>query len=220
MAALCRAAAVERKPSRIGGKSPKWQVLSNPGENLPGIVAAGSADSAFRLGFAAKRGNRGRLMTTLRPAVLAFALLAAGCASQSNPFGNLSEVDATFLSAAGTWDVNKDNVVTCDEWKQYAMQLFREGDGNGDGVLVAEEYTKVARTDRLFDVAEIGFFDSNKDGKVSMAEFTERQNPAFRVLDRNSDCRIESAEFVQRREVQKVEHSVPTEMPRGGPGSR
>lgn len=159
----------------------------------------------------------------LKRAAAVCALTVAACSSggigsSGSPFGGASEVDVTFVSAANTWDLNKDNVVTCDEWKAYATQLFREGDGNGDGALTEEEFNKVARTDRLFDVAGFKYFDTNGDGKITLEEFTGKQNPAFRILDKNNDCRIEGSEFVQRRAIEKKEHSVPTEMPRGGPG--
>lgn len=154
----------------------------------------------------------------LAPALAGAWLLAACGGGQLNPFSGASEIDVTFASAANTWDVNKDNVVTCDEWKAYATQAFREGDGNGDGALTKEEFGKVARTDRLFDVAGFPFFDMNGDGKVTLEEFTGKPNPAFKLLDKNNDCKIETNEFVQRRAIEKKEHSVPTEMPRGGPG--
>ncbi len=44
----------------------------------------------------------------------------------SNPFSKgTSDFDMTFLSASSTWDLNKDGTVTCDEWKQYATEIFR-----------------------------------------------------------------------------------------------
>ena len=66
-----------------------------------------------------------------RAAVVCALSLAAcsggGLTGGSNPFGGASEVEITFVSAANTWDLNKDNTVTCDEWKAYATQSFREG---------------------------------------------------------------------------------------------
>jgi hypothetical protein len=147
------------------------------------------------------------------------AAIAAGCSSTNNgiknPFSGISEVDATFISAANTWDVNKDNVVTCDEWKSYATQIFREGDASGDSILTKEEFEKVTRTDKLFEVAGFGFFDVNGDGKITLEEFTGKPNPAFRLIDRNNDCKIEQNEFVQRRAIEKKDTSPPSnDLPR------
>ena len=50
-------------------------------------------------------------------------LLLAGCSGSSLP-----EVDRVFLSAAGNWDRNRDGVVTCDEWRAYAAELFDSAD--------------------------------------------------------------------------------------------
>jgi hypothetical protein len=153
-------------------------------------------------------------------AITLAACSGGGITGGGNPFGGASETDVTFVSAANTWDLNKDNVVTCDEWKAYVTQLLRESDGNGDSALTADEFQKVAKTDRLFDVAGFKYFDQNGDGKITLEEFSGKPNPAFRLLDKNNDCKIESGEFVQRRAIEKKDVSVPTEMPRGGPGAQ
>ena len=65
-------------------------------------------------------------MRRLRAAfVSALLLVFAGCSSSGLP-----DTDRVFLSAAGGWDRNRDGVVTCDEWKAYATELFN-GDTGG-----------------------------------------------------------------------------------------
>jgi hypothetical protein len=123
-------------------------------------------------------------------ACFATAVLLAACASSSNPFGSASDTDITFLNAAQTWDINKDNVTTCDEWKQYSSALLRQADGDGDSALTLQEWPSLAKQDRLFDVADHAYYDGNKDGKVSADELTGTQNAAFRMLDKNNDCQI------------------------------
>lgn len=133
------------------------------------------------------------------------APLLAGC-SGGNPLslGNTfqsgpSKFDVTFISAAETWDVNKDNEVTCAEWQQYALSLHGEADGDGDGQLTEPEYLNMARSDRLFHVANLKYYDANSDGRVSRDELTQKKNRAFELLDKNGDCRLERNEKVQVR---------------------
>lgn len=148
--------------------------------------------------------------------------VAGGCASSSNPFNNTSDFDRTFIAAAQTWDLNKDSVVTCDEWTQYVTQEFRSADANGDGALDAEEWKKLVRSDRLFEVANLAHYDANGDGRVTLEEMTGKQNLAFKLLDRNSDCQIDRSESVQVHGVDKIKpkESAPDQsMPRG-PGGR
>ena len=113
-----------------------------------------------------------------------------------SPFASASVVDRTFMGAAQTWDTDKNSSVTCDEWKAYAAGLLRESDGNGDGQLDKSEFETMAKTDRLFDVADHAYYDANGDGKVTSEELTGKQNAAFRMLDKNGDCQIDRTETV------------------------
>lgn len=130
--------------------------------------------------------------------------VAGGCSA--NPFGSGNpfssgpdKFDVTFISAAETWDIDKDAVVTCAEWQQYALTAHSEADGDGDGKLTPAEYNNMARSDRLFDVAKLTYYDRNSDGSVSREELTGKKNRAFELLDKNSDCKIERNEKVQVR---------------------
>jgi EF hand domain-containing protein len=128
-------------------------------------------------------------------AAAVFGAVAAGCTS--TPFGNATDFDRTFIGAAQTWDLNKDGSVTCDEWKQYTTTLVRESDGNRDGALDATEFAAMAKSDRLFQVADLSYYDSNGDGRVSADELAGKQNLAFKLLDKNGDCQIDRNEAVQ-----------------------
>lgn len=92
--------------------------------------------------------------------------------------------------AVVTWDLNHDGDVTCEEWKGYATTLFREADANRDSLLTREEFAVLARTDRLFETVGFDYFDANADGRLTLAEFVDKPNPAFTILDKNGDCRI------------------------------
>lgn len=164
-----------------------------------------------------------RRATTL---IIAPILATGGCSSMGgggSPFGNTNDFDRTFISAAQTWDLNKDNVVTCDEWIQYLGIMFKENDANGDGVLDETEYAAMARSDRLFEVAKLPYYDANKDGKVTLQEMTGTHNVAFKLLDKNQDCRIDRNETVQvhdavRPKPKEVDQQMPTPTPGEIPG--
>jgi hypothetical protein len=152
---------------------------------------------------------------------LATGILVAACASSSNPFSSASDTEVTFLSAAQTWDINKDNVTTCDEWKQYSSGLLRQSDGDGDSALTLQEWSSIAKLDRLFDVADHAYYDGNKDGKVNVDELTGKQNVAFRMLDKNNDCQITHEEKAYVYNVAKPKPKDSFHDPAGGPtGSR
>lgn len=159
-----------------------------------------------------KSGPRGRAL-----AALAAAAMLAACVS--TPFGSASDFDRTFIGAAQTWDLDKNGVVTCDEWKQYATTSLREADANGDGVLDAQEFATLARGDRLFEVANLAYFDANGDGRVSAEEIGGKPNQAFKLLDKNNDCQIDRNESVQVYNVDKPkEKELDQNIPKPGTG--
>jgi Ca2+-binding EF-hand superfamily protein len=139
------------------------------------------------------------------------------CACTSTPFSSTSDFDRTFIGAAQTWDLNKDGSVSCDEWKQYATTSFREFDANGDGVLDQQEFPKLANNDRLFEVADLSYYDANSDSKVTAQELADKPNVAFKLLDKNGDCRIDRNESVQVYNVDKPkEKEVDQTIPKPG----
>lgn len=117
---------------------------------------------------------------------LAFCLLLAGCSSSSS----LPETDRVFLSAAGSWDRNHDGIVTCDEWKAYATELYNQADANHDGTVDVTEYATIIKTDRMFETVDFSYYDTNGDGKLERAEFIEKPNRAFVLLDKSSQCKL------------------------------
>jgi hypothetical protein len=150
-------------------------------------------------------------MSSKSTVVLALAIAASlgACGSNpikslqnANPFAkanNLSDTDRVFLMAAGSWDRNKDNKVTCDEWKAYATELFNGADASHDDMLDATEWPTLSKTDRMFDTANLDYFDANHDGKVTRAEFTDRPNPAFKLLDTANTCILSGSQIAGAR---------------------
>ncbi len=153
----------------------------------------------------------------------ALALAACGGGGGS-PFSKKSSHELLFVSAAPTWDLDKNNSVTCEEWQRYTTELFGEGDINKDGALSKDEFGRVIRSDRLFETANHAYFDGNKDGKVMLQEMTSKPNPAFQILDKNKDCMIGQNEMVHTRQIQKMKKdtsAASADLPGsggGGPG--
>ena len=140
--------------------------------------------------------KRSRCMSGL----LAGALLLAGCSSSMPSLtGGPSEIDRVFLMAPGNWDRNKDGVVTCDEWKAYAAELFDIGDVQRKGHLTPEDWKRITAVDKMFETVDFKYYDKNGDGKVDRAEFVDRPNRAFELADRDKNCQLTSVELTAAR---------------------
>ena len=87
-------------------------------------------------------------------------------------------------------DIGRTGVFTCDEWKRYAARLFNEADKNRDGYLTLAEFEAIRKADPMFRNADIGYFDDNRDGRVSRSEFLDKPNLFFVKYDRKRECRV------------------------------
>ena len=99
------------------------------------------------------------------------------------------------LGGLSRWDMDFDGVLTCQEWKRYAEQLFRRSDKNGDGVLEREEFATLGKHEPIFAKADLAYFDDNGDGRVDLREFADKPNPVFVRYDRNRDCQLTAEEI-------------------------
>lgn len=136
------------------------------------------------------------------------SLLAACSSSPISSLGSIGSIggkksisgtDRVFLAAAGSWDRNRDSTVTCDEWKAYARELSNSADANRDGAVDASEWGRITANDRMFETADLKYFDANGDGKVSEAEFVDKPNPAFTLIDTEKTCTLSSTQIAGAR---------------------
>jgi hypothetical protein len=135
------------------------------------------------------------------PFVAVSGALLIGACSNSMPSltGGPSEIDRTFLLAAGNWDRNKDGVVSCDEWKAYATELFEIGDAGRKGYVTPDDWKRITAIDKMFETVDFKYYDRNGDGKVDRAEFIERPNRAFEMADRDKNCQLTTVELTAAR---------------------
>lgn len=161
------------------------------------------------------------LRALAKTAAVAAALSLAACSSSPmatigsiTGTNKVSETDRVFLMAAGSWDRNRDNIVTCDEWKAYATELFNAADVSRDDALDKAEWSEIIKTDRMFEVADHDYFDANNDGKVTRAEFVDRQNPAFKLMDTGNTCSLSGAQVAGARS--KTEYDTSGKAPESG----
>jgi hypothetical protein len=137
---------------------------------------------------------------------LALLLLAAtGAAAQQS---HRSEMTTSASRARGydpylTWatvwgDRQGRGVYTCEEWKAYVGKLFDQADRNHDGFVDGKEFEAIRKADSMFKDADIGYFDDNRDGKLSRAEFINQPNPFFARYDKKGTCRVTIDEIMDQ----------------------
>jgi hypothetical protein len=96
-----------------------------------------------------------------------------------------------FLTWATVWgDQAREGVYTCEEWKRYAGKLFDDADRNRDGFVDAQEFQSIRKADKMLRDADLAYFDDNRDGRLSKAEFVNKPNPFFARYDRKGKCRV------------------------------
>ncbi|WP_374651454.1 EF-hand domain-containing protein [Dongia sp.] len=110
--------------------------------------------------------------------------------------GKQGEMGAMFLKH---FDQNNDGKVTEAEWPKKGRMTFAEMDANKDGVVTADELGKMRKPhdgkggpDGKDHMARL---DTDKDGKVSAAEWSTQAEKIFVRLDDNKDGKIAKDEM-------------------------
>jgi Ca2+-binding EF-hand superfamily protein len=141
----------------------------------------------------------------MRKLVSAYALMLAMAAGDPALAQRARSSDDAMLASALVWDANADGIYTCDEWKAFITKVFTDADKNRDGFLDRQEFAAVKAADPQFKEADLGYFDDNRDGKLSRAEFIDRPTRLFVKFDKNRDCKVTPEEIgaVQSAEMEK-----------------
>ena len=95
------------------------------------------------------------------------------------------------------FDKNSDGKVAADEWPKDGKLKFEKADANGDGNVTAEEMAAL-RPDHDGGKPGIARADTDKDGKVSLAEWNAKGDLMFAKLDANKDGKIAKDEMPHR----------------------
>ena len=139
---------------------------------------------------------RGKAALSIHLILLAACVWAANASAQGGT-GTDSVVPRKFkgldslVAWATVWgDVGRTGVYTCDEWKRYASKLFKNADRNRDGFVDAQEFKAIQQADAMLRTADLGYFDDNRDGRLSHSEFVDKPNPLFAQYDRKAECRV------------------------------
>ncbi|MDP1747918.1 MAG: EF-hand domain-containing protein [Reyranella sp.] len=132
-------------------------------------------------------------------AALIVALGSAGTPSlgqsSAGPPPASRQASDPLAGAMSRWDMDHDGVLTCEEWRRFAEQLFRRSDRNGDGALDKQEFLALGQWEPVFAKADMAYFDDNQDGRLSLREFADKPNPIFVRYDRNHDCQVTAEEI-------------------------
>lgn len=104
--------------------------------------------------------------------------------------GKQGDMGAKFLKR---FDANADGKVTEAEWPKKGRMTFAEADANKDGAVMADELAKMrAPHDGKQKDGKDGLarLDTDKDGKVSLAEWSALGDKMFARMDDNGDGKI------------------------------
>jgi hypothetical protein len=131
-------------------------------------------------------------ISALLPVLLCSAIACAAAQERKNTGTSARYYGSDpFVSWAAIWgDPKREGIYTCEEWKQYATRVFKEADRNHDGYVDAKEFEAIRKADPMFKDADIGYFDDNRDGRVSRSEFVDKPNPLFARYDKKGTCRV------------------------------
>ena len=99
------------------------------------------------------------------------------------------------LNSRPAWDANHDGVYTCEEWKSFMDRLFASADKGRKGFLTRAEFDAVKKADPSLAEADFGYFDENRDGKVSRKEFVDKPSVFILRFDKNADCKVTPEEL-------------------------
>jgi len=106
------------------------------------------------------------------------------------------------------FDTNGDNLVTMDEFKDAALQRFKNMDADNNGSITLEEFQAYIASKRLARRTEyFNKIDTNRDGSISQQEYIDyklkKADMRFQEMDTNKDGLLSSEEFASRLKDRK-----------------
>jgi hypothetical protein len=123
--------------------------------------------------------------------IAAGSAAAQGRKSSETSTGSKYSAMDPFLAWATDWgDPKGEGVYTCEQWKQFATKTFNEADRNHDGYVDVQEFEAIRKAHAMFKDADLGYFDDNRDGRLSRGEFVDKPNPLFARYDKKGTCRV------------------------------
>nr|WP_298686447.1 hypothetical protein [uncultured Dongia sp.] len=119
--------------------------------------------------------------------------------------GKQGEMSAKFFKR---FDADSDGKVTAAEWPKEGRMTLADVDVNGDGAVTADEFGKMhkPRDGKKAEGGKDGFarLDTDKDGKVSAAEWNALGDKMFARMDENKDGKIAKDEMPKPRKRDKM----------------
>jgi Ca2+-binding EF-hand superfamily protein len=140
--------------------------------------------------------------------IAALALVAVPLAAQTPPKAitkteRLADADAEFKKV----DTNGDGQMSRAEIQKFqndaaarlvaarTKQMFTQLDSDRNGQLSAAEFDKLSNKSPQSDISGVMSIDSNKDGKISLAEHRAATLESFNQFDTNKDGQVTAAEY-------------------------
>jgi Ca2+-binding EF-hand superfamily protein len=120
-------------------------------------------------------------------------------------------------------DTSGDGKISAAEWQANSLQKFVKLDSNGDGAVTADEFQNMHKRPAGKDGDAAGRhgdfkdrlarLDTDKDGKVSTAEWNAVGNKMFARMDDNKDGKISADEMPRHRKGDQLPESAPSTQP-------
>ena len=130
-----------------------------------------------------------------RKSILRIGMSLAALVAGQCPALTQSRPDPMLRDGPPAWDANHDGIFTCDEWKAFMERLFVSADKGHKGFLTPQEFESIKKADPSLAEAEFGYFDENRDGKISRKEFVEKPSVFILRFDKNGDCKVTPEEL-------------------------
>jgi Ca2+-binding EF-hand superfamily protein len=97
---------------------------------------------------------------------------------------------------AGLWGGSL-GVYSCDQWRRYVTDLFDRADRYHRGYIDEKQFKIIKYASPIFAKAEFGYFDENREGRITKAEFVDKPSEFVLRLDKRHDCRVTPDEMNQ-----------------------